>query len=109
MSEKPAVGFVGLGAMGFGMATNLVKQGYRVKGFDVFQKSVERFAQAGGVAAASLADSATDTPFHVLMVASADQAQQALFGDGGIVKGKWKFLCGTDSGCRIARSGELID
>ncbi|EOD47822.1 putative 3-hydroxyisobutyrate dehydrogenase protein [Neofusicoccum parvum UCRNP2] len=99
MSEKPAVGFVGLGAMGFGMATNLVKQGYRVKGFDVFQKSVERFAQAGGVAAASLADSATDTPFHVLMVASADQAQQALFGDGGIVKalpqGATLLLCST--------------
>lgn len=91
MSEKPTIGFVGLGAMGFGMAANLVKQGYHVKGFDVFPKSVERFQQVGGAAATSLADSATDAPFHVLMVASADQAQQALFGEGdSIVKGKWK-------------------
>ena len=91
MSEKPTVGFVGLGAMGFGMATNLVKQGYQVKGFDVFAKSIERFQQQGGIAAPSLAASATDAPFHVLMVASADQAQQALFGEGdSIAKGKWE-------------------
>ncbi|KAH7039013.1 oxidoreductase-like protein [Macrophomina phaseolina] len=100
MSEKPTIGFVGLGAMGFGMATNLVKQGYHVKGFDVFPKSVERFQQAGGAAATSLADSATDAPFHVLMVASADQAQQALFGEGdSIVKalpqGATLLLCST--------------
>lgn len=91
MSEKPIVGFVGLGAMGFGMAANLVKQGYQVKGFDVFPKSVERFQQQGGIAATSLADSAANAAFHVLMVASADQAQSALFGEGdSIVKGKWK-------------------
>lgn len=102
MSGKPTVGFVGLGAMGFGMATNLVKQGYKVKGFDVFAKSVERFAAAGGVPAATLAESATDAPFHVLMVASADQAQQALFGEGdSIVKGKWNPLCVTDSGAEL--------
>ncbi|KKY18237.1 putative 3-hydroxyisobutyrate dehydrogenase [Diplodia seriata] len=100
MSEKPTVGFVGLGAMGFGMAANLVKQGYKVKGFDVFPKSVERFQQQGGIAATSLADSATDASFHVLMVASADQAQQALFGEGdSIVKalpqGATLLLCST--------------
>ncbi|OJD34613.1 3-hydroxyisobutyrate dehydrogenase [Diplodia corticola] len=100
MSEKPTVGFVGLGAMGFGMAANLVKQGYKVKGFDVFPKSVERFEQQGGTAATSLADSAADASFHVLMVASADQAQQALFAEGdSIVKalpqGATLLLCST--------------
>ncbi|KAF9638764.1 putative 3-hydroxyisobutyrate dehydrogenase protein [Lasiodiplodia theobromae] len=100
MSEKPIVGFVGLGAMGFGMAANLVKQGYQVKGFDVFPKSVERFQQQGGIAATSLADSAANAAFHVLMVASADQAQSALFGEGdSIVKalpqGATLLLCST--------------
>lgn len=87
--SKPSIGFVGLGAMGFGMATNLVNQGYHVKGFDVFPASVQRFQQAGGAAAASLVDSATDCPFYIVMVASADQVQEALFGEHGAVKGKW--------------------
>jgi 3-hydroxyisobutyrate dehydrogenase and related beta-hydroxyacid dehydrogenases len=46
--SKPSVGFVGLGAMGFGMATHLVKEGYPVHGFDVFPASVDRFKAAGG-------------------------------------------------------------
>jgi UDP-N-acetyl-D-mannosaminuronate dehydrogenase len=29
------IGFIGLGAMGFGMATQLIKSNYRVCGFDV--------------------------------------------------------------------------
>ncbi|KAK8152999.1 NAD binding domain of 6-phosphogluconate dehydrogenase-domain-containing protein [Phyllosticta citrichinensis] len=97
--NKPSIGFVGLGAMGFGMATNLVNRGYHVKGFDVFPASVERFQAAGGVAASSLVDSATDSPFYVVMVASADQAQEALFGENGVVKalpqGATLLLCST--------------
>ena len=67
--------------MGFGMATNLVKQGYQVKGYDVFQKAVERFKEAGGIPASSLADSAKGNMFYICMVASAPQAQSALFDD----------------------------
>jgi 3-hydroxyisobutyrate dehydrogenase len=84
--SKPAIGFCGLGAMGFGMAAHLVKQGYSVTGFDVWAPSLERFAAAGGVPSTSLADSARDKPFYIVMVASAQQAQPALFGDDGIVK-----------------------
>ncbi|KAL4807875.1 NAD binding domain of 6-phosphogluconate dehydrogenase-domain-containing protein [Aspergillus unguis] len=84
--SKPSVGFVGLGAMGFGMATHLVKQGYPVHGFDVFPASVERFGAAGGTPASSLRESAEGKPFYIVMVASAPQAQSVLFGDDGIVQ-----------------------
>jgi 3-hydroxyisobutyrate dehydrogenase len=86
--SKPSIGFVGLGAMGFGMATHLVKEGYPVHGYDVFPASVERFSAAGGTPASSLLESAQDKQFYVCMVASAPQAQSVLFGEGGIVKGK---------------------
>lgn len=87
-SQKPSIGWVGLGAMGFGMATNLVKQGYPVKGFDVFPQSVERFTKAGGQAASSLAESAVGVMYHVVMVATASQAQSAIFDDEkAIIKG----------------------
>ncbi|EKV11096.1 Oxidoreductase [Penicillium digitatum] len=83
--STPAIGFVGLGAMGFGMATHLVKEGYPVHGFDVFPASVERFKTAGGIPASSLRESAKGKDFYVCMVASAPQVQSVLFGDGGIV------------------------
>ncbi|KAJ6102854.1 Oxidoreductase [Penicillium sp. IBT 16267x] len=82
---KPAIGFVGLGAMGFGMATHLVKEGYPVHGFDVFPASVERFKTAGGIPASSLGESASGKQYYVCMVASAPQVQSVLFGEGGIV------------------------
>ncbi|OSS43575.1 hypothetical protein B5807_11717 [Epicoccum nigrum] len=85
MSSKPAIGFCGLGAMGLGMATNLVKQGYSVTGFDVYPPSLEKFQKAGGIPSTSLSESAKDKPFYIVMVASAAQAQPALFADDGIV------------------------
>lgn len=85
--SKPAIGFVGLGAMGFGMATHLVKEGYPVHGFDVFPASVDRFKAAGGIPAISLRESAEGKGYYVCMVASAPQVQTVLFGEGGIVEG----------------------
>ncbi|BDD55509.1 hypothetical protein MPDQ_006073 [Monascus purpureus] len=84
--SKPTIGFVGLGAMGFGMATNLVKEGYPVHGFDVFAASVERFKRAGGIPAASLRESAEGKDYYVCMVASAPQVQEVLFGEEGVVQ-----------------------
>jgi 3-hydroxyisobutyrate dehydrogenase len=85
--SKPSIGFVGLGAMGFGMATHLVKEGYPVHGFDVFPASVERFATAGGIPTSSLQESARDKDFYVCMVASAPQVESVLYGEEGIVAG----------------------
>ncbi|KAL9096635.1 MAG: hypothetical protein Q9165_001122 [Trypethelium subeluteriae] len=86
--------------MGFGMATNLVKQGYQVKGYDIFPKPVERFKEAGGIPASSLADSAEGNAFYICMVASAPQAQNALFEDPKAIvpslrHGATLLLCST--------------
>lgn len=77
-SPKPAVAFIGLGAMGFGMATHLIKEGYSVTGFDVWAPTLERFQQAGGATASTPADAVRDKPFCVCMVATAQQAQAVL-------------------------------
>ncbi|KAF2691966.1 oxidoreductase-like protein [Lentithecium fluviatile CBS 122367] len=87
MSSKPAIGFCGLGAMGFGMATHLIKQGYTVTGFDVWAPTLEKFKAAGGTPSTSLSESAKDKQYYICMVATAQQAQTAIFGDDGIVKG----------------------
>ncbi|EEY20206.1 oxidoreductase [Verticillium alfalfae VaMs.102] len=75
-----SVGFVGLGAMGFGMACNLQKGGkYIVKGYDVWQPSVERFVADGGHPGQSPRDVAHDSAFLVCMAANAQQVDSILF------------------------------
>ena len=68
------------------MATHLVHSGHKVHGFDVFPASVQRFAAAGGIPAASLRESAERKGFYICMVASAPQAEEALFGENGVVQ-----------------------
>ncbi|KAI4670244.1 uncharacterized protein J4E79_000525 [Alternaria viburni] len=114
MSSKPQIGFCGLGAMGMGMATHLVKQGYPVTGFDVYPPSLEKFKAAGGTPSTSLSESAKDKPFYIVMVASAMQAQPALFDKDGIVnalpKGATLLLCSTvPSAYAKSVEKELVD
>jgi 3-hydroxyisobutyrate dehydrogenase len=98
-SERPDVAFIGLGAMGFGMATHLVAEGYNVTGFDVYGPTLERFQSAGGLSASSPSDAVANKSFCVCMVATAQQAQAVLFGNHAAVpslpKGAALLLCST--------------
>lgn len=97
---KPPVSFIGLGAMGFGMATHLIKQGYSVTGFDVWAPTLERFRAAGGQTATTPAEAVANKSFCVCMVATAQQAQSVLL-DGpdpavpSLPKGAALLLCST--------------
>jgi 3-hydroxyisobutyrate dehydrogenase len=50
------VGFIGVGNMGLGMATNLVKAGHKVIAFDLSAPALEKAVAAGCVAAGSASD-----------------------------------------------------
>lgn len=96
------IGFVGLGAMGFGMATQLVLGGYKVKGFDVYKPQVDKFVARGGLAASSPQDASSVSKVFVIMVATAAQVHEALFSKpGGAVHGlepgSLVILCSTVS------------
>ena len=60
MSSGMTVGFVGLGAMGRGMAGALLRAGFRVQGYDISAESVEALAAAGGIATGSAAEAARE-------------------------------------------------
>ncbi|OBT54587.1 hypothetical protein VE04_04041 [Pseudogymnoascus sp. 24MN13] len=86
--EISKVGFVGLGAMGVGMATSLVKAGFNVWGYDVYEPSIQKFVAGGGkaIAATSPAEAAREAEVLVLMVQNASQAEDVLFGAGAAAK-----------------------
>lgn len=78
------VGFVGLGSMGLPMARNLAARGFAVQGYDLRPSAREALAADGGRDAASVVDAARDAAALILMVVNADQAEAALFAQGGL-------------------------
>ncbi|OLN87249.1 putative oxidoreductase YgbJ [Colletotrichum chlorophyti] len=81
-TEVDRVGFIGLGAMGLGMASNLAKQPqYRVQGYDVYPPSVEKFVAQGGLAGDSPRDVAKTSDILVCMAVNAQQIDDILFND----------------------------
>ena len=82
MSKKIAV--IGLGSMGFGMATSLVAAGHETYGFDVNSEQVARF-QAQGGDAGDLKQVSGDLDIVVLVVLNAAQTESVLFGTQGCV------------------------
>jgi 3-hydroxyisobutyrate dehydrogenase len=81
MAEK--IGFIGLGAMGGGMAKVLLQAGFPVTGFDVSAEAAQRFAEAGGSVADFPAMAARDAALLVVVVANAAQVEDTLFGADG--------------------------
>jgi 3-hydroxyisobutyrate dehydrogenase len=81
--EASKVAVVGLGSMGFGMASSLLRAGFPVAGCDVSEVAVKRFSQAGGAGAASPAEAARDASALVTVVVNAAQTERVLFGPEG--------------------------
>ncbi|KAL4925930.1 uncharacterized protein BDV17DRAFT_294053 [Aspergillus undulatus] len=72
--------FIGLGAMGLGMATDLQRRGqYSVTGFDIWKPSLEKFVANGGRSGESPADVAKTSQFPICMAATAQQLDFILF------------------------------
>src|SRR5262249_27522698 len=64
-SAKPRMAVIGLGSMGFGMATSLRRAGFEVTGCDVSADSVARFVADGGKGAKTPAEAAKDADIVV--------------------------------------------
>ena len=85
-SAKPRVAVIGLGSMGFGMATSLRRAGLEVTGCDVSADSVKRFVADGGKGASTPAEAAKSADIVVSVVVNAAQTETILFGAGGVAE-----------------------
>jgi 3-hydroxyisobutyrate dehydrogenase len=100
-TENLQVGFIGLGAMGMGMAKSLLRAGLAVKGYDINPNAVTQFVAAGGQGAATVADAASGADVLVVVVLNADQVTDVLFGKGAaaaaLTPGSVVMVCSTVS------------
>lgn len=88
MQTAPAaVGFIGLGRMGYGMVKNLLAAGVGVSVYDVNEQAVGRALELGASRADSPAVLATEQDIVFLCVPAGDEVRSVLFGEHGIASG----------------------
>src|SRR5215472_4298768 len=85
-SVKPDVAVIGLGSMGFGMATSLRRAGFEVTGCDISAETVARFVKEGGKRATTPAAAAKEADIVVSVVLNAAQTDAILFGQSGVAE-----------------------
>ncbi|RVT53775.1 NAD(P)-dependent oxidoreductase [Rubrivivax albus] len=109
-----AVGVIGLGAMGRGMAASLRRAGFAVHVHDVRSGAAAAFAAEGGTACDTPADLGARCPVVVCVVVNAAQTEDVLFGQGGLAAamapGSVFVMCSTvDPRWSIALEARLVE
>ena len=81
-----SIGFIGLGTMGGPMALNIVKGGYKVKGFDIDETLVKYHSENSGIVAKTASEAALDTDILFTMLPNSDHVKSALFDKNGAIE-----------------------
>jgi 3-hydroxyisobutyrate dehydrogenase len=81
--SQARIAVIGLGSMGYGMATSLRRAGHVVVAFDLNQAAVARFVGEGGSGATTPAEAAAGAHAVLSVVVNAAQTEDVLFGPGG--------------------------
>ena len=79
-----SIGFIGLGAMGGGMAANIVKAGHDVIVHDIDRSRVDVLVAKGATAAQSPAEIGSAATRTITMVETTAQTEEILFGADGL-------------------------
>jgi 2-hydroxy-3-oxopropionate reductase len=86
MSTTPRrIAFIGLGIMGSPMASNLLKAGHTVTGFNLTPEPIEKLVSEGGKGAASIAEAVKDAEIVITMVPADPQVEAVYFGETGVL------------------------
>lgn len=83
MSE--IIGFVGLGAMGLPMASNLVRKGFSVIGYDIDPGKVNRLVALGAQAGGSVAATAAEASIVVTILPATKEVEEVVLGAQGVL------------------------
>ena len=83
-TKDQTIGFIGLGAMGRGMASNCVKKGFKLVVFDIKPEPVADLVKIGATAAASIADVAKACSIIITVLPTGKEVDQIVLAPGGI-------------------------
>lgn len=83
MTER--IGFIGLGAMGKGMALNLQTKGFQLGVFDIAPEPVAILVQQGAIEAASIAELTENSDIVVTMLPGSPEVEAVVLGEAGVL------------------------
>lgn len=110
--NQKTVGVIGLGAMGQGIATVLLRKGFEVIGCDIQPQARERLAEAGGTACEQPEDVGRRCTALIVFVVNAAQTEEVLFGAHGAAAhmkaGSVVIVCSTTQANFITRLGQRL-
>jgi 4-hydroxybutyrate dehydrogenase/sulfolactaldehyde 3-reductase len=86
-SGKRPIGYIGLGMMGGGMATHLLKSGYPVTVYDPRDEAIEAVLEFGGERGTSPSDVAARSEVVVSSLPNPAIVEAVALGEGGIIHG----------------------
>jgi 3-hydroxyisobutyrate dehydrogenase-like beta-hydroxyacid dehydrogenase len=96
-TDRPRVGFIGLGIMGSLMAMNLARAGFEITVTTRTPGKAEKWVgEHGGTAVATPADVARASDVVITMVVDGAQVEQVLLGEDGVVAGAAEGLLCVD-------------
>jgi len=79
------IGFIGLGIMGGPMASNLLKAGFEVVGYNRSEAPVQRLIEAGGRGAGSVAEAVDGADVVITMLPDSPDVEEVALGEDGIL------------------------
>lgn len=83
-TKDQAIGFIGLGAMGRGMASNCARKGFKLVVFDIKPEPVTDLVKLGARAAASITDVAKSCSIIITVLPTGREVDQIVMGTDGL-------------------------
>ena len=80
---RPAVGVIGVGAMGMGVVATLLREGFRTHARDIRPEAQQEAAARGAICHPDAASLARACDIAIVLVVDAGQVDEVLFGAGG--------------------------
>jgi 3-hydroxyisobutyrate dehydrogenase len=84
MTDKPRIGFIGIGIMGEAMTCRLLDKGYAVTAWNRDSNRLELVTRYGALAGASPADVTSRSDIVMMCVLNTDAVESCVFGTSGI-------------------------
>lgn len=79
------VGVIGVGDMGSGLASNLIKNGFETTGYDLLESRMKALVAIGGRAAANVAQVGQSVDAVFVMVMTGAEAKSVILGQEGLI------------------------
>jgi 3-hydroxyisobutyrate dehydrogenase len=80
----PSIAFIGLGNMGAPMVGNLLKQGFKLRVYDIVPSAISRCVEWGAIAAVSAREAISGASIIFTMLQTGEQVREVCLGEEGI-------------------------